>query len=122
MTHDTSRPPTWIQYRSTPTEIGGVTIVRHRSAIHPPKVFERWRPSPDTAHSNLSGDLEQILAIAADWRDVTPRRVGEVRAVPELAHSIDGSPAPTDFGLVARTLARTPIHHGDARGIPRCCR
>lgn len=45
--------------------------------------------------------LEQMLAVAADWRELTPRPVSEVLAAPEFAHYIDGWPAPGDFGLVA---------------------
>jgi len=45
--------------------------------------------------------LEQILALAADWRELTPRPVSEVLAVPELAHYIDDWPAGGDFGVVA---------------------
>ena len=47
------------------------------------------------------GFLEQILAVAADWRELTPRPVSEVLAVPELAHYIDGWPAAGDLGVVA---------------------
>jgi GNAT superfamily N-acetyltransferase len=45
--------------------------------------------------------LEQMLAVAADWRALTPRPVREVLAIPELARYIDGWPRPGDFGVVA---------------------
>jgi GNAT superfamily N-acetyltransferase len=45
--------------------------------------------------------LEQVVAIAADWRAPTPRPVDEVLAHPDLAHYIEGWPARGDFGVVA---------------------
>jgi GNAT superfamily N-acetyltransferase len=45
--------------------------------------------------------LEQMLAVAADWRALMPRPVSEVLATADLAHYIGGWPAPGDFGFVA---------------------
>ncbi len=42
-----------------------------------------------------------MLAVGADWRTLIPRPVSEVLAIPDLAHYIDGWPAPGDFGFVA---------------------
>jgi GNAT superfamily N-acetyltransferase len=49
--------------------------------------------------------LQQMLAVAADWRALTPRPVQEVLAIPELARYVDGWPAPGDFGVVAERSA-----------------
>ena len=54
------------------------------------------------------------MAVAAEWREVTPRPVSEVLAVPELAHYIDGWPAAGDFGVVAERTLRL----GQLGGVP----
>ena len=55
--------------------------------------------------SAAAGDgpfLEEVLAIAADWREGTPiRPAHEVMAEPELAHYIAGWPRDGDVGLIA---------------------
>jgi GNAT superfamily N-acetyltransferase len=60
-------------------------------------------PTLRPAEASDLGFLEQILAVAAGGREMTPRPVSEVLAVPELAHYIDGWPAAGDFGVVAET-------------------
>lgn len=45
--------------------------------------------------------LEQMTAIAADWRNPVPLPVEQLLGVPELAHYIAGWPAPGDVGIVA---------------------
>lgn len=42
-----------------------------------------------------------MLAVAADWQELTPRPVCDVLAVAEFAHYIAGWPLPGDFGVVA---------------------
>jgi ribosomal protein S18 acetylase RimI-like enzyme len=45
--------------------------------------------------------LQQVVAIAADWRpDAQVRPVAEVMADPALAHYVAGWPAPRDVGFV----------------------
>lgn len=46
--------------------------------------------------------LEEMLAVAADWRpDTAVRSTSEVLAEPALAHYVEGWPRPGDFGVVA---------------------
>jgi GNAT superfamily N-acetyltransferase len=57
-----------------------------------------------TVRSAEAGDgpfLEEMLAVAADWRDTIPRPVREVLTVPELAHYIVGWTRVDYFGVVA---------------------
>lgn len=49
--------------------------------------------------------LEQMLAVAADWRTPPPRPVEHVRADPQLAHYVAGWPLPGDLGVIAETAA-----------------
>lgn len=45
--------------------------------------------------------LEQMLAIAADWRSSAPRPVEQVLAEPLLAHYVAGWPKHGDMGVIA---------------------
>jgi GNAT superfamily N-acetyltransferase len=58
-----------------------------------------------SAAADDAGFLEQMLAVAADWREATPRPVDEVLAIPQLARYIEGWPRPDDFGIVAEEHA-----------------
>jgi ribosomal protein S18 acetylase RimI-like enzyme len=52
--------------------------------------------------------LQQILAVAADWRREQPRPTTEVLAAPALARYVKDWPRDGDFGLVAEDAA-TPV-------------
>lgn len=45
--------------------------------------------------------LQQMLALAADWRSEAPRSVAELMGEPTLAHYIIGWPKAGDLGVIA---------------------
>jgi ribosomal protein S18 acetylase RimI-like enzyme len=63
-----------------------------------------------TASADDRGFLEQMLAVAADWRPGSPvRPVDQLLSDPHLAHYVDGWPRSGDFGVIAEDRHGRPF-------------
>jgi len=78
-----------------------------RRSARPPAIED---VSIRSAGADDQAFLEQMLAVAADWRaDTAVRTVAEVLADPAVGHYLDGWPRPGDAGVVAVDATGTPL-------------